>query len=98
MSISRILTQLLLGISLVILLGCSSGNDTSETSDATSDKESTSSHSPDSSNPDTTKKAESSDRTDDSEEPFVLGDLVEPFDPPALTEIESQVTWNDMPI
>ena len=98
MSLSRILTQLLLSISLVIFLGCSSGNDTSEPSDTTSETESTSSHSPDSSTPDTTKESDDSGRTDDSEEPFVLGDLVDPFDPPALTEIESQVTWNDSPI
>jgi peptide/nickel transport system substrate-binding protein len=29
---------------------------------------------------------------------FVLGDLIEPFDPPTLEELESQVEWIDQPV
>jgi len=30
--------------------------------------------------------------------PFVLGDLVEPFSPPSLEELDAQVTWIDQPV
>lgn len=30
--------------------------------------------------------------------PFVLGDLIEPFDPPTLEELEAKVEWVDMPV
>src|SRR5688572_13737909 len=30
--------------------------------------------------------------------PFKLGDMIEPFDPPALEELESQVEWTDSPV
>ena len=35
---------------------------------------------------------------DEGEEPFVLGDLIEPFDPPLLSELDAQVEWVDMPV
>jgi peptide/nickel transport system substrate-binding protein len=31
-------------------------------------------------------------------EPFVLGDLIEPFDPPTLEELNKKVEWTDMPV
>jgi peptide/nickel transport system substrate-binding protein len=36
--------------------------------------------------------------TGEGEEAFVLGDLIEPFDPPSLAELEAKVKWVDMPV
>src|SRR5690606_16863999 len=33
-----------------------------------------------------------------AQKPFVLGDLIEPFTPPSLEELESQVKWIDQPV
>lgn len=30
--------------------------------------------------------------------PFVLGDMIKPFDPPTLQELDSQVEWTDSPV
>ena len=40
-------------------------------------------------------------RTDGSaegKEPFVLGDLIEPFDPPTLEDLEAEVEWVEKPV
>ena len=36
--------------------------------------------------------------TPDLEAPFVFGDLIEPFDPPTLEELEAEVEWFDSPV
>ena len=33
-----------------------------------------------------------------AKKPFVLGDMIEPFDPPTLEALESQVEWTDSPV
>src|SRR5690349_17848642 len=41
---------------------------------------------------------ESAAETPAADGPFILGDLIEPFDPPTLEEIEKSVKWSDMPV
>lgn len=36
--------------------------------------------------------------TDEYDEDFQLGGLIEPFDPPTLAELDAQVEWVDMPV
>ena len=36
--------------------------------------------------------------TPELEAPFVFGDLIEPFDPPTLEELEAEVEWFDSPV
>ncbi len=54
-------------------------------------------------------KEEDSDKTEDQAEekatvnvdpdaPFVLGDLIEPFEPPTLEDLEAEVEWIDSPV
>lgn len=57
---------------------------------------------------DTPKPAKSSDSVSgdstsaegasEEEGPFVLGDLIEPFEPPALEEIDAKADWQDRPV
>ena len=35
---------------------------------------------------------------EDGEEPFVLGDMLDPFDPPTLDELDAVVEWVDQPV
>jgi peptide/nickel transport system substrate-binding protein len=44
------------------------------------------------------KPAENGQAGDGDEGPFVLGDLLEPFEPPTFEELEAKVTWIDMPV
>ena len=39
-----------------------------------------------------------SNGSDDPDEAFVLGDLIEPYDPPALDELEGRHEWVEMPV
>ena len=38
------------------------------------------------------------DTASDEPKPFKLGDLIEPFTPPKLDELEKTVEWVDMPV
>ena len=39
-----------------------------------------------------------SSQEEDEKAPFVLGDMLEPFNPPTLEELEAQVEWVDRPV
>lgn len=42
--------------------------------------------------------SDSASAADEEAKPFVLGDLIEPFDPPTLEELEANVTWSESPV
>ncbi len=44
------------------------------------------------------KEAEAAAATAEANKPFKFGDLIEPFTPPALEELEKTVTWKDRPV
>lgn len=48
--------------------------------------------------PSQAKSAKSQADKAESDKPFVLGDLIEPFDPPSLEELEAEVEWVDSPV
>jgi peptide/nickel transport system substrate-binding protein len=77
-------------LAFVLWIGCSSGND-SATKPAETDA--------DNSTATTEAEAAAAEQGESvSDKPFQLGDLIKPFDPPPLEELEKSVEWVDRPV
>ncbi len=81
---------------LAICVGCSKGDQGGSKQPAAADGEAAPGTKDSAPGASATKEGEEADP--DPAKPFQLGDLIEPFTPPTLAELDAKVTWEDSPV
>lgn len=86
-------------VALLLVVGCSSRKESKpqSTDQAPAAKENASAASAASAAPEPA-KADAKENTDQPAKPFKLGDLIEPFTPPPLAELDNTAEWTDSPV
>ena len=96
---ARCCSLLVVGCVLALVGGCSSNEADKSANEKPADEQQEGSEKPaqgETSEQDT--EEEAGDDIPDSDEPFELGNALEPFDPPSLEEIDKTADWQDRPV